>query len=319
MIRVLLRLVLLGAVVATAAPALAQTAPSVDKKQVAKQYVEAGLAAQSAGDYDAAITFYSKAYDLLPHPTLIFNLAQAHRLAGRIEQALVLYRRYLSEDPKGPHAGTARDLVSEIEARKTEAARTAASARAADEARKTEARATDGARKPDASRTASEAPGAEARKPDPARDAEASQPPRPQVSDRTPGDMTADAAAAAPARDTGSPEVAQPGRSQRIAGLATGAGGVAAFAIGIGFGLHARSLADELSRDGATYDPGKVHAGERANTIAIVGIAGGSALIAAGAALYWWGYTQSRTDERVSLAPMLSQHTAGLVLSGALP
>lgn len=142
--------------------------------------------------------------------------------------------------------------------------------------------------------------------------------PRPQVPDRALGDTTGDAAATA-ARVSASPELTRPGRPQRIAGLATGAGGVAALAIGIGFGLHARSLSDDLSRDGAVYDPATVRAGERTNTIAIVGMVGGSALIAAGAALYWWGYTQSRSAERVSFAPMLSQHTAGLGLSGALP
>jgi hypothetical protein len=144
------------------------------------------------------------------------------------------------------------------------------------------------------------------------------QQPPPQVADRAVGGMTADAAATA-ARASASPELARPGRPQRIAGLATGAGGVAALAIGIGFGLHARSLSDDLSRDGAVYDPARVRAGDRTNTIAIVGMAGGSALIAAGAALYWWGYTQSRSAERVALAPMLSQHTVGLGLSGALP
>jgi hypothetical protein len=140
----------------------------------------------------------------------------------------------------------------------------------------------------------------------------------PQVADRAVVDPTADGAAPAP-RASASPELARPGRPQRIAGLATGAGGAVALAIGIGFGLHARSLSDDLSRDGAVYDPARVRAGDRTNAIAIVGMAGGSALIAAGAALYWWGYTQGRADERVSLAPMLSQHTVGLGLSGALP
>src|SRR3954466_9900142 len=57
MMRLLVCVVLLGAIGAMAAPAdgLAQTAPSVDRKQLAKQYVDAGLAAQRAGDYDAAI------------------------------------------------------------------------------------------------------------------------------------------------------------------------------------------------------------------------------------------------------------------------
>src|SRR4051812_1733701 len=120
MTRLLVCLVLLGAIGAMAAPADGQTASSVDRKRMAKQYVDAGLAAQSAGEYDAAIALYSRAYELVQHPTLIFNIAQAHRLAGRIEEALVQYRRYLSEEPNGPHARTARKLVSDLEARRAE-------------------------------------------------------------------------------------------------------------------------------------------------------------------------------------------------------
>src|SRR5262245_16277548 len=63
MIRLLVCLVLLEAIgaIAASADAMAQAAPSADRKRVAKQYVNAGLAAQNSGDYDTAITFYSKA------------------------------------------------------------------------------------------------------------------------------------------------------------------------------------------------------------------------------------------------------------------
>lgn len=41
-----------------------------------------------------------------------------------------------------------------------------------------------------------------------------------------------------------------------------------------------------------------------------------AALAAAGAALYWWGYTQGRSTERVSLAPIISDQLSGLVVAG---
>jgi len=118
--RVFLHLLLIGLVMLAIGRdrALAQPAPATDKTKVAKQYVEAGLAAQGTGDYDTALTMYSKAYQLVPHPLLIFNMAQAHRLAGHIDQALTLYARYLSEDPHGAQAQTARELVAELRARK---------------------------------------------------------------------------------------------------------------------------------------------------------------------------------------------------------
>ncbi|HEX8111533.1 MAG TPA: hypothetical protein VF516_27570, partial [Kofleriaceae bacterium] len=122
---------------------------------------------------------------------------------------------------------------------------------------------------------------------------------------------------ATPPQDTSSPEAAAPpGRNLRIAGMATGAGGVVGVAIGIAFGLHARTLSNELSNTGVMYDPSKVDAGQRANTIAIAGMAGGTALVATGAALYWWGYMQGRSTERVSLAPILSERLTGLAIAG---
>jgi tetratricopeptide (TPR) repeat protein len=76
------------------------------------------MAAQSAGDYDVAITFYEKAYELIPHPLLLFNIAQAHRLAGRIEQAETFYQRFLTTDPSGPEVQIARDQLAEIRAKR---------------------------------------------------------------------------------------------------------------------------------------------------------------------------------------------------------
>lgn len=137
--RMILRLLLLCLVMMMAmgqTRALAQAAPPADKVKVAKQYVDAGLAAQSTGDYDTAITMYSKAYQLVPHPLLIFNMAQAHRLAGHIDQALTLYARYLEEDPSGAQAQTARELVAELRASKAKAVQRTAPAGKTDAAHK---------------------------------------------------------------------------------------------------------------------------------------------------------------------------------------
>jgi hypothetical protein len=107
------------------------------------------------------------------------------------------------------------------------------------------------------------------------------------------------------------------GNSLRIAGIATGAGGVVSVVIGIGFAVHSRTLNDRVSnKPGMTFDPDTDAAGHRANTIAYVGTIGGTALVAAGAALYWWGYTQDRSPDRVSIAPVVSDRLAGLVVAG---
>ncbi|HEX2688819.1 MAG TPA: tetratricopeptide repeat protein [Kofleriaceae bacterium] len=134
---------------ASAQPA---SAPTVDKKQAAKKYTEAGLTAAKLGDYDTAIEFYQKAYSLVPHPTLTFDMAEAHLLAGRIDQALILYKRYLSDVPSGPLAQDARDRIAEIDASKAEEARKAEDERKAAERKAEDERKAEEARKAEESR-----------------------------------------------------------------------------------------------------------------------------------------------------------------------
>ena len=310
--RVLLRVLLLGviATATTTSMVAAQPAAPVDKTRVAKQYVDAGLAAQSSGDYDTAIEFYSKAYQLVRHPLLIFNMAQAHRLAGRIDVALRLYARYLQEDPNGAQAKNVHDIVAEIEAQRAADARKADDARRAEDARKlADVRKADDARKLEEARTADEAHKSDdARKPDDAR----------KLADVHPADAAQPGSVQAPPPPL-TDEPPAPGRTLRLAGLSAGAAGVVGLGLGIGFGLHARSLSSELSRPGAQYSQSKYDAGQRANTIAITGLVGGAVLVAAGAAVYWWGHVEGEHADRVTLAPLLSDHFAGLAAVGTLP
>lgn len=105
-------LILLGPVSANAQLAPRAQAPSNADKQAAKKLVDAGIAAQNAKDYDGAIELYQKAFALVPHPTLLFNVGQAHRLAGRPGEAIPFYERYLALDPTGPESSTAREILA---------------------------------------------------------------------------------------------------------------------------------------------------------------------------------------------------------------
>jgi tetratricopeptide (TPR) repeat protein len=115
----------------------AQTSPSEKADanvKAAKSYVDAGLTAQSIGDYDTAITLYTKAYELVQHPILLFNIAQVYRLAERDDKAAKYYRQFLGTTPVGPEAQLARELLAEIEEAEIEM-RQLAEERAAEEAR----------------------------------------------------------------------------------------------------------------------------------------------------------------------------------------
>jgi tetratricopeptide (TPR) repeat protein len=109
---------LLGALapaIGVAQPGADAAAADAERRTRARGYASAGIAAHNRGSYDEAIALYEKAYAELPHPALFFNMAQAHRLAGRRDQALALYRRYLTEAPDGELAGQARTWIDSLE------------------------------------------------------------------------------------------------------------------------------------------------------------------------------------------------------------
>jgi tetratricopeptide (TPR) repeat protein len=290
--RVLLRFVLLCSIAMAQSPLRAHADPASDEvKAKANDYVAQGLASQEAGNYDAAIGFYSNAYQLVPHPVLLFNIAQAHRLAGRSDEALALYQKYLNEDPKGAQAKTARELVAELKARKAEEARRAEEARKVEEARNAET-----ARKAEEARVEQAGKAQEMRKTQPTRQADA-----------TP-------AVAAAATSTSQPS---PGRNLRIAGLLSGGAAVIAFSVGIGFGLRAQNIEDELSRPMAPYSRDREAEGERANQIAITGYATSGVLLSLGATLYLIGNRRDSAEQAIAIAPVISEQLAGLVISGS--
>ena len=61
----------------------------------ARAHYEKGNAAYALGDYAAAATEYERAFQLKPDPALLYNAAQAHRVAGNKQRALLLYQNYL--------------------------------------------------------------------------------------------------------------------------------------------------------------------------------------------------------------------------------
>jgi tetratricopeptide (TPR) repeat protein len=61
----------------------------------ARAHYKKGLAAYALGRYGDAAVEYEAAFALEPDPALLYNAAQAHRLAGNKQRALLLYQNYL--------------------------------------------------------------------------------------------------------------------------------------------------------------------------------------------------------------------------------
>lgn len=109
----------IAAVLATAgSPRLARADEPLRPEQIpqrARELVDRGRAAHDAGNYTAAIAAFKEAYVLAPSPGLLFNLAQAYRLAGNCDEAAWMYRRFLDTNPSPDRRTIAESHLQSVE------------------------------------------------------------------------------------------------------------------------------------------------------------------------------------------------------------
>ena len=92
----------LGALALTSAGALA------DERTEARTHFKKGMAEIADGRYDSGIEELKKAYDILPHPNVLYNIARAYVDQGDLENAVAYYKKYLEGNPKD------RDEVAQV-------------------------------------------------------------------------------------------------------------------------------------------------------------------------------------------------------------
>jgi tetratricopeptide (TPR) repeat protein len=92
-------------------PALAAE-PSVEARRL---YAE-GKAAYAQARYEEAISLFERSYGLSESPALLFNMAQAHRLAGagHCRAAVTLYKSYLSAEPEAENKQEVEERIAEL-------------------------------------------------------------------------------------------------------------------------------------------------------------------------------------------------------------
>ena len=81
----------------------------------ARELAEKGRKHHESGDYTAAVAAFKEAYVLAPSPSLLFNIAQAYRLAGNCDESAWMYRRFLDTDPRGPQRDLAQNHLAVVE------------------------------------------------------------------------------------------------------------------------------------------------------------------------------------------------------------
>jgi tetratricopeptide (TPR) repeat protein len=97
--------ILAAALVAAGSVARADEPP--ESRPAAKPFVDAGVAAYDAGDYEAAAREFEAAYRIDPQPAMLYAWAQSLRRAGRCAEAIAVYRRNLATDPNEAQATAA--------------------------------------------------------------------------------------------------------------------------------------------------------------------------------------------------------------------
>lgn len=69
----------------------------------ARQYVADAQLAYKLGEFESSVTAWKEAYRLKPVPAILFNLAQALRMAGDYVQSRFQYENYLRDMPNAPN------------------------------------------------------------------------------------------------------------------------------------------------------------------------------------------------------------------------
>jgi tetratricopeptide (TPR) repeat protein len=67
-------------------------------------------------EYEAAIADYRRAFEALPDPLFLFNIAQAYRQLHDCDNARVMYRNYLRERPAADNRAKVEQFIAEMDA-----------------------------------------------------------------------------------------------------------------------------------------------------------------------------------------------------------
>jgi tetratricopeptide (TPR) repeat protein len=85
-----------------------------DRASEAKEHYQNATAAFAVGDFLEAAEEYQKAFKLKPDAALLYNAAQAFRLAGKHEKAMILYRNYLQLYPKESNRAEVQAQIAKL-------------------------------------------------------------------------------------------------------------------------------------------------------------------------------------------------------------
>ena len=105
------------AIVALAASSLVTGSALADARTEARAHFKKGMESIGAGRYEDGIAELLKAYEILPHPNVLYNIGRAYAEAGELEKALEYFKKYIETNP--PDKEEAQAVVTNLEDRKS--------------------------------------------------------------------------------------------------------------------------------------------------------------------------------------------------------
>jgi tetratricopeptide (TPR) repeat protein len=280
---------------------------AVDPKVAAKEHYTRGTSFYDLGRYDDAIKEFEAAYQLKNDPAFLYNLAQSYRQAGNHEQAVHFYKTYLRYVP---NAKNRADIEEKIKSEEQLVAQKGG-----------------GTTPPPANTTTPPPPNTTTPPP-------GNTTPPPGGTEPTvnvpPGSTTPPPGYPPPPPPGYTPQpgfpaatttTSDPGKKFRIAGMATAGAGAVMMVLGIvewRRAVNASNDVEQAARNGDSFDPAVENRGHSAETAQWIFYGLGTAAIAAGAGLWFYGQRLTAASEtttwRVSLAPTLGPGQSGATL-----
>lgn len=80
-----------------AAPPAEPARPKTAEQQEADRHFGSGVTLYKEGKYAEALAEFERAYEIAPHPLVLYNIAGCHRELSRYAEAVKYYRRFLDE------------------------------------------------------------------------------------------------------------------------------------------------------------------------------------------------------------------------------
>lgn len=100
------------AIAAAAAPSLSRASNATAE---ARALYARGQERYQAGDHASAAALFLRAHERQARPELLFDAAQALRLAGNCERAAILYRDFLLAAPNNPNRAVVEDHIAAMD------------------------------------------------------------------------------------------------------------------------------------------------------------------------------------------------------------